>query len=109
MPGSRVRVPPFPPIKSTSYGGAFKTPLHRKRKNRLIVEFGDGLSPLVGSEVRIAQRHRDRAVAEEVADGVQRHATLNQARGEVVPEVMPPESGDLRALEGVRPRRLESR
>ena len=38
----------------------------------------------VRCEIRVAQGHCDRAVPEKVANGIQRHADLNHARGEVM-------------------------
>jgi hypothetical protein len=53
------------------------------------VELGHRLAPLVGSQMCIAQGHRDGAVTEEMADGVQRHPAVNQAGGEVMAPISP--------------------
>jgi hypothetical protein len=43
--------------------------------------------------VRLAERHRNVGVAEQVPDGVDWDARHNQARHEIMPEVMPPSTG----------------
>ena len=63
----------------------------------------------VRCEIRVAQGHCDRAVTEEVANRIQWHADLNQARGEMMPKIVPAELRDPGALEGMRPSRVEAR
>ena len=47
-------------------------------------------------QVRVAEGHRERLVAHELADAVQVHPFHREPRGERVPEVMPPEVLDHR-------------
>ena len=63
----------------------------------------------VRCEIRVAQGHCDRAVTEEVANRIQWHADLNQARGEMMPKIVPAELRDPGALEDMRPSRVEAR
>ena len=59
--------------------------------------------------MRVAQRHLHGAVPEQIADGIQWNAALDQARGEAMAQVVPSESNDPGASEKFRPRSSESR
>jgi hypothetical protein len=48
-------------------------------------------------------------MAQEIAHGVERHAELHEARGEVVAQIMPTKAHNIRALQDLSPRCLEPR
>jgi hypothetical protein len=61
----------------------------------MVVELGYGNTPLVGRQVRVAQRHLHGTVTQEIPYRVQRDAALNKTGGEMVSQMpdaaFPPE------------------
>lgn len=59
----------------------------------------DGGGLVLGSKVRVAQRHRNRFVSEQFTNGVEIDARHNELASKRVPEIVEPEAFHLRRLQ----------
>jgi|SRR6266496_2114201 len=56
---------------------------------RIDVQQPNDVSPYVGTEVRVAHRHLDRGVAEQLLDRLERRTAHHEVRSEGVPQYVP--------------------
>ena len=95
--GVRVRFPPPPPFIYCNSGTL--DPGHHPRCHGVaMVQQLDRIAPDVGRQMRVAHRHLDRRVSHQLLHRLERHAPHHQMRGEGVPQDVPADRPQARAL-----------